>query len=49
VVASQPCAATVTSFVKQAQDKLTISQLAEMLDIKQEVAYFLVRQGLVAS
>jgi hypothetical protein len=31
------------------QDKWTIRQVAELLGIKQEVAYFLVRQGLLAS
>jgi hypothetical protein len=31
------------------QDKWTIPQVAEMLDVKQEVAYFLVRQGLLAA
>ena len=31
------------------QSKWTIPQVAEMLNIKQEVAYFLVRQGLLAS
>ena len=31
------------------QGKLTIPQAAEMLNVKQEVAYFLIRQGLLAS
>lgn len=31
------------------QEKWTIPQVAEMLNIKQEVAYFLVRQGLLAT
>lgn len=30
-------------------DKWTIPQVAEMMDVKQEVAYFLVRQGLLAT
>ena len=31
------------------QDKWTIPQVAEILDVKQEVAYFLVRQGMLAA
>jgi len=31
------------------QNKWTIPQVAEVLDVKQEVAYFLVRQGLLAT